>query len=105
MMADLPAGAIFLTAEMLIRYFKRAMPGDWKLDYERRVRTCGLSHKMFDNLSVFKFRRSGSGRRPGFIPTQRPNAVKIPRTSMAATKIKGDRLRDGRKIHHSSTKT
>ncbi|CAI5737739.1 unnamed protein product [Hyaloperonospora brassicae] len=35
MMADLPSSAVTLSYEMLIRYFKRAMPSDWKLAYER----------------------------------------------------------------------
>ena len=35
MMADLPADAINLLDDMLIRYFKRAMLSNWKLVYER----------------------------------------------------------------------
>ena len=35
MIVNLPAGAIDHTEEMLIRYFERAMPSDWKIAYER----------------------------------------------------------------------
>ena len=60
MMADLPSGAVILSDEMLIRYFKRAMPSDWKLAYERSgiiLRTITDAVRYFERLEVFEMRQ------------------------------------------------